>query len=145
MSDLPESTLCPSLSLSFTIELIANETDSFKVGCDITDELTVCTGYTGRQANIGSDMAGVLGFSFSDRIVHEFMHAIGFWHEQSRPDRDDHVTINWHNIRDSKHRQFVKVHIDQANMVGPYDICSVMHYGEAFFRKDYIPMVHSTQ
>ena len=39
-------------------------------------------------------------------VLHEVLHAAGFWHEQSRMDRDQHVRILWHNIQMGKGDQF---------------------------------------
>ncbi|XP_054009362.1 astacin-like [Hylaeus anthracinus] len=32
-------------------------------------------------------------------VVHEFMHALGFYHQQSAADRDEWVTIHWTNVK----------------------------------------------
>ncbi len=64
----------------------------------------------------------------NDRTIqHETMHALGFWHEQSRPDRDDHIRIRWENVKDRFLSDFDKMPV-LAEGLGAYDFASVMHY-----------------
>ena len=60
---------------------------------------------------------------------HEIGHAIGFWHEQSRPDRDSYVTIHNGNIEPGLEAQFMKRQANEVNsLVVGYDYGSIMHY-----------------
>ena len=60
----------------------------------------------------------------------------GFWHEQSRADRDKNVEIVWNNINPAMKYNFMKYTLTQIqHLNAPYDTCSVMHYsGTAFSR-----------
>lgn len=49
-----------------------------------------------QQLSLGS------GCENKGRAIHELMHSLGFLHEQSRQDRDEHVTILYQNIQDGE-------------------------------------------
>jgi hypothetical protein len=67
-------------------------------------------------------------------VAHEFIHALGFWHEQSRPDRDEFITVNYQNIPDDKKHNFNKYTTNQVDLLHiKYDYGSVMHYGPTSF------------
>ena len=63
------------------------------------------------------------------------MHTIGFWHEHSRPDRDDYVKINLDNIKTNRRDNFKLINMNQVNLIGEYDLCSIMHYRLNSFSK----------
>ncbi|CAG2055066.1 unnamed protein product [Timema podura] len=67
-------------------------------------------------------------------IVHEFLHALGFYHEQSSSDRDDYVTIVWANIQAGTENNFAKHSASTVTNYGiGYDYDSVLHYGPFAF------------
>ncbi|XP_033976327.1 meprin A subunit beta-like [Trematomus bernacchii] len=97
-------------------------------------KLSGCYSYIGKVKSNGQDLS--IG-SYCDSIStveHEFLHALGFYHEQSRYDRDDYVTIVNKNIREGFERNFQKGSNKSTTTQGvPYDFWSVMHYGENSF------------
>ncbi|XP_078355010.1 high choriolytic enzyme 1-like [Oculina patagonica] len=68
------------------------------------------------------------------RAIHEIMHAIGFLHEQSREDRDQHVVVLYQNIPEARRSEFATYDQDTGNL--PYDFHSIMHYDNKFFSKN---------
>ncbi|XP_057307438.1 zinc metalloproteinase nas-4-like [Hydractinia symbiolongicarpus] len=92
-----------------------------------------CLSYVGRQRGKQQISLG-RGCGTKGVAVHEIMHALGFYHEQSRRDRDGYITINWNNIPKNLWYAFQKYKPGGASYLGePYDKQSVMHYGNYAF------------
>ncbi|KAL7638238.1 UNVERIFIED_CONTAM: hypothetical protein RMT77_010802 [Armadillidium vulgare] len=69
-------------------------------------------------------------------VVHELGHVVGFWHEHTRPDRDNHVVIIRDNIQAGQDYNFNKLTSAEVNSLGQkYDFNSIMHYARATFAK----------
>ena len=70
--------------------------------------------------------------------IHEIGHALGLWHEHSRPDRDEFIEVLYQNIRKSEQDNFGKLTQEKFELVPDvgYDIESIMHYGPYAFSKD---------
>ncbi|XP_077790275.1 tolloid-like protein 1 isoform X3 [Podarcis muralis] len=58
-----------------------------------------CCSYVGRRGNGPQAISIGKNCDKFGIVVHELGHVIGFWHEHTRPDRDDHVTIIRENIQ----------------------------------------------
>ncbi|XP_078371948.1 uncharacterized protein LOC144655560 isoform X2 [Oculina patagonica] len=75
-------------------------------------------------------------------ICHEMTHALGFYHEQARPDRDKYVAIFWENIQKGKEHNFRKISEEYVDPLDAgYDTSSIMHYGKYAFNKNGRPTI----
>ncbi|ODM89922.1 Zinc metalloproteinase nas-6 [Orchesella cincta] len=85
-----------------------------------------CHSAIGRQGG-GQTMSLGRGCTEVGTIMHEMMHALGCYHEQSRPDRDNYIIIYWNNIIPHLRSQFQKAGGTSSWGI-PYNTRSVMHY-----------------
>jgi hypothetical protein len=95
----------------------------------------LCLSYLGR---IGGNQPIYLSDRCTEHeITHELMHALGFIHEQSRPDRDRFLRILWRNIEQQRLDQFVTVpeSLFEPMKNRPFDFRSVMLYPADAFAK----------
>eukprot|EP00058_Branchiostoma_floridae_P022716 XP_002608206.1 hypothetical protein BRAFLDRAFT_90353 [Branchiostoma floridae] len=87
---------------------------------------TGCHAYVGVQGGAQEVSLGD-GCLGKATIMHELMHAAGFWHEHSRPDRDDWVYIYLENVPQAQWHAFDK-HSESRTLGLQYDYGSIMHY-----------------
>ena len=70
-------------------------------------------------------------------IFHALMHVLGFFHEQSRTDRDEYLTIFWSNLGQENWEQFKKIPSEFHNLLGSeFDFNSIMLYPPDAFAQD---------
>uniref|UniRef100_A0A914D7J1 Metalloendopeptidase n=1 Tax=Acrobeloides nanus TaxID=290746 RepID=A0A914D7J1_9BILA len=75
-------------------------------------------------------------------IIHELMHTIGFYHEQSRTDRDNYVTIHMENVLEDAKTNFDTYDLEKITHLGTsYDYESIMHYDMYAFSKNGRPTI----
>jgi hypothetical protein len=99
----------------------------------------ICSSYVGvdgtAQTSDGQFLFLGLSCLSEGKVQHEVMHALGFFHEHSRPDRDSFVTVHDEWIQEGFAVNFQIATLN--NTLGTkYDYKSVMHYGEYQFTKD---------
>ncbi|CAF4309104.1 unnamed protein product, partial [Rotaria sp. Silwood2] len=69
-----------------------------------------------------------------------------FYHEQSRPDRDSYVKINWENMQTDMRSNFEKYDNTVVNTLNTaYDYASIMHYEKTAFTNNFLPTIEPLQ
>ncbi|XP_033847739.1 high choriolytic enzyme 1-like [Periophthalmus magnuspinnatus] len=92
---------------------------------------TGCWSYVGRQAGVQDLSLQKNGCMHKQIIQHELLHALGFYHEHNRSDRDDYVNIFYENILAGAENNFKL--FTTNNLETSYDFFSVLQYSNRAF------------
>lgn len=96
-----------------------------------------CCSHVGKQGNGAQNVSIGKNCHRIGVIVHELGHAVGFWHEHTRPDRDNYVKIHSDNILNGHEHNFDKLTAEDVDSLGePYDHNSIMHYAQNTYSKN---------
>ena len=110
-----------------------------KIIGSVPDGDSLCSSWVGKKLTEGKEQTLNLDISACMKystFVHEFLHAYGLEHEQSRPDRDDFITVAFNNIRKKGWIQY-KICQGCKTYGVPYDGRSIMHYPSGSFALDF--------
>jgi Astacin (Peptidase family M12A) len=75
-------------------------------------------------------------------ILHEMGHTVGLWHEQSRPDRNTYISVNYNNLIKGSISNFNQI-FDNAQESTLFDYASIMEYPPFSFSRNGGPAIES--
>lgn len=102
---------------------------------------TGCGSFLGKIG--GRQEIFLAGGCSTGNTMHEIGHAIGFFHEQSRTDRDNSIIINWNNIQPNAVNNF-RTYLDEGLpgfQLGTFDFGSIMLYSSFDFTSNGLPTI----
>ncbi|KIH53585.1 CUB domain protein [Ancylostoma duodenale] len=95
-----------------------------------------CCSYVGRRGDGPQAISIGKNCDKFGIVVHELGHVVGFWHEHTRPDRDQYVDIFYKSIQPGQDYNFEKSKPEEVDSLGePYDFNSIMHYARDTFSR----------
>jgi Astacin (Peptidase family M12A)/Divergent InlB B-repeat domain len=125
------------------IQFVAPTTQSDYVNFDFdpnnfSGECEAIVGRAGGEQQVGGSAACTVA-----TILHEMGHTAGLWHEQSRPDRNAYVSVNYGNLIKGSIGNFNQIY-DNAQTFGTYfDYASIMEYPAFSFSRNGGPAIET--
>ena len=104
------------------------------------DSSGVCDAFEGVVGN--EQVVGGSGSCTVATILHEMGHTVGVWHEQTRPDRDTYVSVNYNAVIKGSRSNFDPIPENQQTL-SPYDYASVMEYPAFSFSRNGEPCIET--
>jgi hypothetical protein len=125
------------------IQLVAltNQTDFVNFNFNPNDFSGECEAIVGRAG--GEQQVGGSNSCTVATILHELGHTVGLWHEQSRPDRNTYVSVNYNDLIKGSISNFNQIY-DNAQTFGTFfDYASIMEYPAFSFSRNGGPAMES--